>query len=101
MRDISDEKKVKLIALKLRKYASTWWANVLSKRAKKGKGKIKPWRKIKGETQRKVPPLSLLTRELSRLHHFKRGSLSIEEYTKEFEQLLIKSDLKEDEEQTW
>jgi len=36
-KDILDEKKVKLMALKLRKYASTWWANVLVKRAKKGK----------------------------------------------------------------
>jgi len=29
--DIWDEKKVKLVALKLRKYASTWWDNFLSK----------------------------------------------------------------------
>jgi len=46
-KDISNEKKIKLVALKLRKYTSTWWANVLSKRAKKGKGKIRTWRKIK------------------------------------------------------
>ena len=39
--DIWDEKKVKLVALKLRKYASTWWDNFLSKWAKKGKSKIK------------------------------------------------------------
>jgi len=27
-KDISDDKKVKLVALKLRKYASIWWANL-------------------------------------------------------------------------
>ena len=39
-KDIPDEKKVKLVGLELRQYASTQWANVLSKKAKKGKGKI-------------------------------------------------------------
>jgi len=63
-KDIQDEKKEKLMALKLRKYASTWWANVLSKRAKKGKSKIKSCRKNERKTQRKVPPLLLLTREI-------------------------------------
>ena len=48
-KDIPDEKKVKLVALKLRRYASAWWANVVGKRDKKGKGQIKSWRKMKGK----------------------------------------------------
>jgi len=40
-KDVLDDKKVKLVALKLRRYASIWWSNVLSKRARKGKGKVK------------------------------------------------------------
>ena len=32
-----DDKKVKLVSLKLRRNASIWWNNVLSKRARKGK----------------------------------------------------------------
>ena len=39
-KDLPDEKKVKLVALKLRKYASIWWANVVAKRFRKGKSKI-------------------------------------------------------------
>ena len=35
-----------------------------------------------------------------KLHHLKQGSKSVEEYTREFEQLLLKCDLKEDESQT-
>lgn len=63
-KDIPDDK-VKLVALKLRKYASTWWANALSKRAKKGKGKgkMKSWRKMK-EKLREIPTLSIPTRKL-------------------------------------
>jgi len=42
-KDISDDKKVKLVALKLRKYASIWWANLVATRVRKGKGKIRTW----------------------------------------------------------
>ena len=31
-KEIQDDKKVKLVALKLRKYASLWWTNLLTKR---------------------------------------------------------------------
>jgi len=40
-KDIPDDKKVKLVALKLCRYASIWWNYALSKRARKGKGKIR------------------------------------------------------------
>ena len=32
-KDVLDEKKVKLVALKLRKYASIWWANLVAKKS--------------------------------------------------------------------
>jgi len=35
-----------------------------------------------------------------KLHHLKKGSKSVEEYTRNFEQLLLKCDLKKDESQT-
>jgi len=40
-KDVPDDKKVKFVALKLHKYASIWWSNVLSKRIRKGKGKVR------------------------------------------------------------
>ena len=36
-----DNKKVKIVALKLTKYASTWWASICAKRARQGKDKIR------------------------------------------------------------
>ena len=42
-KDIPDEKKVKLVALKLRKYTSIWWAKLMARRARKGKAKIRTW----------------------------------------------------------
>ena len=40
-KDIPDDKKVKLVALKVRRYASIWWQNIVSSRMRKGKGKIR------------------------------------------------------------
>jgi len=55
-KDILDDKKVKLVALKLRKYASIWWANLLAKRARKGKGKIRTWTKMRDKLKSKFLP---------------------------------------------
>ncbi|GJW54123.1 RNA-directed DNA polymerase [Tanacetum coccineum] len=38
-KETSDEHKVKIVAMKLRKYASTWWANTCTKRERLGKTK--------------------------------------------------------------
>jgi len=48
-KEISEAKKVKLIALKLRNYASLWWTNLLTKRVRQVKGKIQVWEKMKTE----------------------------------------------------
>ena len=36
-KEIPENEKVKLVALKLRKYASLWWTNLLTKRVKQGR----------------------------------------------------------------
>ena len=99
-KDIPEDRKVKLVALKLRKYASIWWSNVVSKRVREGKGKIRTWEKMRSKLKSKFLPSHYLQDNFLKLHHLKQGSKSVEEYTREFEQLLLKCDLKEDESQT-
>ena len=55
-KDIPYETKVKLITLKLRKYAFIWWSNVVTKRVKKGKVKIITWEKMKSKLKSKFLP---------------------------------------------
>ena len=40
-KDIPDDKKVKLVALRLRRYASLWWTNLCAKITRNRKGKIR------------------------------------------------------------
>jgi len=97
-KDISDDKKVQLVALKLRKYASTWWANLVAKRVRKEKGKIRTC-KMRDKPKSKFLPSHYRQDNYLKLHHLKQGSKSVEEYTREFEQLLLKCDLREDDAQ--
>jgi len=55
-KDIPDDKKVKLVALKFRKYAFIWWANLVAKRARKGKEKIRSWTKMRDKVKSKFLP---------------------------------------------
>jgi len=56
-KEISEDKKVKLVALKLRKYVSVWWTNLLAKRVRQGKGKIRTWEKMRAKLKaRFLPP---------------------------------------------
>jgi len=91
---------VKLVALKPRKYASIWWANLVAKRARKRKGKIKTWSKLRDKLKSKFLPSHYLQDNYLELHHLKQGTKSVEQHTREFEQLLLKCDLREDDAQT-
>ena len=99
-KEVPDEQKVKIIALKLRKYASLWWTNLLTKRARQGKGKIRTWDKMKAKLKGRFLPPNYVQANYALLHHLTQGTMSVEEYTREFERLMIKCDLQEDEEQT-
>ena len=44
-KEILDNKKVKLVALKLKKYTSLWWTSLHVKRVKNFKDKIQTWEK--------------------------------------------------------
>ena len=72
----------------------------MSKRVRKGKSKIKTWEQMKSKLKAKFLPPHYLQDNFLKLHHLKQGSKSVEEYTRDFEQLLLKCDLKEDDSQT-
>jgi len=99
-KDIPNDKKVKLVALKRRRYALIWWNNVLSKRARKGKGKVRSWRKMRFKLKAKFLPPHYVQDNFTRLHNIRQEGRSVEEYTRDFDRLLMTCDLGESEDQT-
>ena len=67
-KDISDDKKVKLVALKLRKYAAIWSANLVATRVRKGKGKIRTWAKMREKLKSKFLTSHYLQDNYLKLH---------------------------------
>jgi len=63
-KDVPQHKKMKLVTLKLRKYASLWWKNVVTKRVKRGKMKIRNWEKTKSKLKGLFLPPLLPSRQL-------------------------------------
>ncbi|MFS8026125.1 putative retrotransposon gag domain-containing protein [Helianthus anomalus] len=99
-KQIEEDQKVKIVALKLRKYASTWWSNVCLKRERRGKEKIRSWAKMKDKLKQKFLPSHYIQAGLLQLQSLKQGTGTVEDYSREFEFLLMKRDIPEDDPQT-
>ncbi|VFQ80058.1 unnamed protein product, partial [Cuscuta campestris] len=100
-KDVSDEKKVKIVALKFQKYASTCWTNTCTKRRRNDKEPVSTWIKMRSLLKKKFLPAEYVRENFAKLQTLRQGSKSVEEYNREFEELLLRCDLQEDDEQTF
>jgi len=80
-KDIPKDKKVKLVALRLKKYTFLWWTNLYAKRVRNRKSKIRTWEKMEAKLKLQFLPPTYIQDSYSELHNLTRGSLNVEEYT--------------------
>ena len=98
-KDVPKNRKVKVVAIKLRKHASIWWKHLKRQREREGRERITTWAKMKRELKRKYLPEHYKQDAFMKFHNFKQRELSVEEYTTEFDHLMIRCDGVEQEEQ--
>ena len=96
----NDEKSFKVASLKLTRYASLWFENIKKQRAREGKRKINSWEKLKSLMNKRFLPESYKQDIYNRLYSLKQNNMSVGEYMREFEQLLLRGDIHEPQEQT-
>ncbi|KAJ0800640.1 putative nucleotidyltransferase, Ribonuclease H [Helianthus annuus] len=99
LRDIPDHLKVKLVAIKLKKYASLWWENVQLQRYRAGKHKVTSWDKMKRLLHAKFLPVTFKQDAYLDYQNLKQGSFTVEEIITEFERMRLRCGAEEDEEQ--
>ncbi|XP_048501395.1 uncharacterized protein LOC104893826 [Beta vulgaris subsp. vulgaris] len=96
-RGFDDRKKFKVAAIRLTKYAGIWLEGLHAQRAKKNKPKLCSWEKLKGKLKDKFLPDDYEQRQFIRLTSISQGSLSVHEYTMEFEKLGLICNIEEKE----
>lgn len=99
LRDIPDSLKVKLIAIKLKKSASSWWAHVHIQRHKVGKHKVDTWDKMKHLLKAKYLPVTYKQDSYLGYHNLRQNNLFVEDFIGEFERMRMRCDTTEDDEQ--
>ncbi|KAL3503374.1 hypothetical protein ACH5RR_037823 [Cinchona calisaya] len=100
LKDVPDNQKVKIAAIKLKKHASIWWEHLKKQRVRDGKGRIVSWDKMKKALKKKFLPENYRQDVFLKCHSFKQNNLSVVDYTAEFEDLMLRCDIYEPEEQT-
>lgn len=99
-KEYSEERKVKLVAIKLKGYASLWWENLKRERNREGRRPIRNWEKMKRELRKRFLSENYRQDNFTKFYNFKQYNMAVEEYIKEFEYLMLRCDITEPEEQT-
>ncbi|KAL2225724.1 UNVERIFIED_CONTAM: Transposon Ty3-I Gag-Pol polyprotein [Sesamum indicum] len=93
-------KKVKLAALEFTDYALVWWDQMQKERVRNGERPITTWEEMRATMRRRFVP-SYYRRELhNHLQRLTQGSKSVDEYYKEMEIAMIRTNIIEDNEAT-
>ena len=95
-----EAKKVKLVAIKLRRNASFCWESLNKLREREGKCKITTRDKMKKELKCKYLSIDFKQEIYHKLHNLKQKELSVDEYTAAFDHLMMHGELVEPEEQS-
>ncbi|CAL8156009.1 unnamed protein product [Prunus armeniaca] len=70
-KEVPNEKKVNIVAIKLRRNASAWWEQLKTRRDSTGKSKIKTWEKMKKELKRIFFPENYIQANFLKLHNLR------------------------------
>ena len=89
--EVIDEKKVKLVAICLKRRDSSWWEQLQISRQRIGKVKIKSWEKMKKKLCEQFLPFNYTQSLYKDLHNLKQEG-SVEEYMEAFHQLVVRVD---------
>lgn len=88
-----DNKKVKLVVLKLKGGASAWWKQLDTNRRRFGKLPIRTWEEMKKQMRARSLPINYEQVLYNQYQSCRQGSRTIAEYTEEFLRLEARTNL--------
>ncbi|XP_020259159.1 uncharacterized protein LOC109835598 [Asparagus officinalis] len=97
--EIPEERKVKLVAYRLKGGASAWWESVCLNRSRQGKPKVDRWEKMKKLLRARFLPSDYEQVLFGQYQNCRQGGRTVNEYTQEFYRLSSRNNLHESEAQ--
>nr|GEU69657.1 putative reverse transcriptase domain-containing protein [Tanacetum cinerariifolium] len=98
-KEVPKNKRVSLIAIKLRGKASAWWKQLNLTRERVRKPRVINCKKMKNYIKTNFIPHNFQRLMYQRLHNLKQGTKSVKDYTTEFYQLIARNDIQETDDQ--
>lgn len=81
---VPEDRRVPLVAMRLRGHAITWWQQLKLSRSRLGKDKINSWEKIKKHMCSSFLPHNYQRLNFSRLYNLRQDTHTMKKYTTEF-----------------
>ena len=85
-----DNKKVNILATRLKGHASLWWEHLQIDRQRRGKEKIRTWLKMVNKVKNKFLPPDYQVSLLRKMQNLRQRDMKVNEYTKEFYRMNIR-----------
>lgn len=98
-KQVPEDRRVPLVAMRFRGHAASWWKQLKTTRARTGRSPIQTWEKLKKHLRATFLPHNYDRLTYNKLQNLKQGSHSVEEYAEEFSLLLTRTEIYDSEEQ--
>ena len=98
-KQVPEERRVPLVAMRFRGHAASWWKQLKITRSRTGRTPIQTWEKLKKHLLATFLPHNYDRLTYNKLQNLKQGSRSVEEYAEEFSLLLTRTEIYDSEDQ--